>query len=71
MAKFIDQSDLDNKELKQLPIRRGCIGWCACLGLCRDIVGHIDREKYEYFIKEYQTVDEFLTNYCNNTFTKF
>lgn len=71
MSKFIEQSDLDNKELQQLPIRRGCPGFCACMGLCKDILGYIDRQKYEYFLKEYITMGDFLTNHCDNNFTKF
>lgn len=62
MAKFIDKSDLENKELQRLPIRKGCYGGpCACLGICQDIVGYVDRIEYEEFISNLVTVEEFLT----------
>lgn len=64
MAKYIDQSDLKNKELQRLPIRRGCSGMCACLGICRDIEGYIDRKEYEDFMKNFVTLDQFLTEKC-------
>ena len=64
MAKYIDQSDLKNKELQMLPIRRGCSGMCACLGICRDIEGYIDRKEYEDFMKNFVTLDQFLTEKC-------
>lgn len=61
MAKYIDKKDLENKELISLPIRRGCKGPCACLGTCMNIVGYIDRTEYEEFMKNYKTLDNFLS----------
>lgn len=66
MAKFIEKSDLENKELQMLPIRIGCSGMCACMGICKKIVGHVDRKEYEDFIKTYMTLDEFLNGKCND-----
>lgn len=60
MAKFIEKSDLANKELTSLPIRRGCSGACACLGTCRQIIGHVDRHEYEEFINNHMSIDKFL-----------
>jgi hypothetical protein len=66
MAKFIEKSDLENKELQMLPIRRGCSGMCACLGICKNIEGYIDRKDYEEFMKTFVTLDQFLTGKCNS-----
>lgn len=49
MAKFIEKSDLENQELQVLPIRRGCSGMCACLGICKNIEGYISRKEYEEY----------------------
>lgn len=67
MAKFIEKSDLENQELQTLPIRRGCSGMCACLGVCRDIVGYINRREYEEFMKTFVTLDQFLTDKCKGS----
>lgn len=67
MAKFIAKSDLENKELKKLPIRRGCnsgVFGCACLGICLNILGYVDREEYENFITESKSVGDFLDEKC-------
>ena len=62
MAKRIDYSDLENKNLDILPIRRGCsAGKCACLGTCLQVVGYIDRKEYEEFVKTIPSMDEFLS----------
>lgn len=45
--KHIYKSDIENLELKSLPIRRGCNAGsmgCACIGSCKEIVGYIDRD---------------------------
>ena len=64
MAKFIEKSDLENLELQSLPIRRGCSGLCDCLGTCKNIEGYIDRNEYEDFIKNFITLDDFLSKKC-------
>lgn len=64
MAKFIEKSDLENIELQSLPIRRGCSGPCACLGTCKNIEGYIDRKEYEEFMKNFITLDDFLSKKC-------
>jgi len=64
MAKFIDKSDLENKELQSLSIRRGCSGVCACIGTCQNIVGYVDRIEYEEFISNMVTINDFLTLKC-------
>lgn len=61
MAKGILKSDLDNIELNKLPIRRGCIGPCACSGYCKEVLAYIDRKEYEDFIEKYISLEEFLT----------
>lgn len=67
MAKYIDKTDLDNGDLNLLPIRKGCSGGpCACLGTCRNIVGYVDRNEYEEFIRNYVTLDNFLFQRCEN-----
>jgi hypothetical protein len=67
MRKYIEKSDLDNKELKNLPIRRGCnnVFGCACLGICKNIEGYIDRKDYEDFISNFKSVEDFLDERCN------
>jgi len=64
MAKFIEKSDLENLELKSLPIRRGCSGPCGCLGTCKNIEGYIDRKEYEDFMKTFITLNDFLNQKC-------
>ena len=64
MAKFIEKSDLENLELQSLPIRRGCSGLCACLGTCKNIEGYIDRKEYDDFMKNFITLDVFLSKKC-------
>lgn len=61
MAKHIEQSDIKNKDLKLLPIRRGCSGLCACMGTCLNIVGYIERVKYDKLINE-NKLEDFLRN---------
>ena len=67
MGKYIEKSDLENTELKNLPIRRGCnnVFGCACLGICKNIEGYIDREEYEKFVNEFKSVEDFLDEKCN------
>jgi len=66
MGKFIEKSDLENKDLQILPIRRGCYGGpCACLGVCKNIEGYIDRKEYEEFIEKFVSLDRFLSEKCN------
>ncbi len=50
--KYVDDKDLNNPELKDLPLRRGCGGFgpCCCTGGCMEVVQHISREKYERHI---------------------
>ena len=65
MSKYIQKSDLENKELEKLPIRRGCyIHLCACIGTCINIVGYVDREEYETFIKNFKSFEDFLNEKC-------
>jgi len=64
IEKYIDKSDLTNKEIISLPIRRGCLGPCACLGFCKEIFGYVDRNEYEEFIKNMITLDDFLISKC-------
>lgn len=59
--KYVDQSDLENKEITELRIRRGCNNICACLGTCYQVVGHINRAEYEEFIKNYVSLEDFLS----------
>jgi hypothetical protein len=64
MAKKINLTDLENKNLELLPIRRGCgAGMCACLGTCLQVIGYIPRKDYEEFIKTIPSTDEFLSKY--------
>lgn len=65
MTKYIEKRDLENKELTSLPIRRGCSAdGCGCMGYCRDIVGSVNREEYETFMKNYVSKEDFLSNKC-------
>lgn len=58
---IIENKDLDNKELTVLPVRRGCSGGpCACSGYCQEIVGSIDRNLYEGFLRLYVSPDDWL-----------
>jgi len=65
----IDQKDYDDPKIKDLPIRRGCSGLCACLGTCKLVVGSIKRNVYESFLTNRiyfkETVHEFLENWIN------
>ena len=57
MSKYVQKSDLENKELEKLPIRRGCYTHlCACIGTCINIVGYVDREEYETLIKNFKSL---------------
>jgi hypothetical protein len=54
MAKRINKSDLDNRDkyIRMLPIRHGCgAEKCACLGVCENIIGYVEREEYEGFVR--------------------
>ena len=66
MGKYIEKSDLENKELKNLPIRRGCnnVFGCGCLGICKNIEGYINLEEYENFINGFKSVEDFLDEKC-------
>jgi hypothetical protein len=67
MGKYIEKSDLDNKELKNLPIRRGCnnVFGCACLGICKNIEGYVVRKDYEDFISNFKSEEDFLNEKCS------
>ncbi len=64
--KKILSTDLENKELDVLPIRRGCSGMCGCLGTCLQIVGHIPRKEYEDFLMKYKSIGDFLSEYTED-----
>jgi hypothetical protein len=61
--KNVHTTDLNNKNLDLLPIRRGCKGLCACLGICEQVIGYVPRDDYEAFLKTIPSTDEFLTRY--------
>lgn len=64
MPKYVEIVDLMNKELEELPIRRGCYGGpCACLGTCTNIEGYIPRNVYENFMNYQITLEELLEGY--------
>jgi hypothetical protein len=64
--KYIDKKDLENRELTLLPIRRGCGGFCACLGTCMQIAGYVERADYDAFMKTYVSLEDFLKDKCDN-----
>ena len=39
----------DNGEMidGKVPVLRGCSGWCACTGRCKDVVAYMTVEQYE------------------------
>ena len=64
MAKRIDSTDLKNKNLDVLPIRKGCSAdRCACLGTCEQVIGYVPRADYEEFLKKIPSIDEFLSKH--------
>ncbi len=68
MPLHIDQIDLLNTSLDNLPIRRGCSApnGCACIGSCETIVGHILRETYNTQINRNPIeIPVFLEAFCN------
>jgi hypothetical protein len=60
-TKFVNTKDLENEGLTLLPVRRGCIGMCACTGRCREIIGYVDAKEYREFMKGYISPEEWLT----------
>jgi hypothetical protein len=71
---YVDKGDLDNKLITALPVLNGCgaaaHGGCGCLGFCLNVVGYIDRDKYEQFLANYKTKEEFLTENLMKDFPK-
>ncbi len=68
MPLHIDQSDLLDTTLDNLPIIRGCSApnGCACIGLCKTIVGYILRETYNSQINiNPLDIPVFLEGFCN------
>jgi len=61
---YVDPKDLENENNHFLPVRNGCgaahFGGCGCMGTCFNVVGLIERDKYEKFIKNFKTVEDFL-----------
>jgi hypothetical protein len=47
---IIYKSDLEKtKYFENVPVRQGCIGPCACLGICQNVIGYVNKAEYEYF----------------------